>query len=356
MSTRRSLSTAISTHTKFDPVLYRLVLLIPLMGVASRKILLGICQDQQSPEEARSVSLKVAEILSDLNIRQHEGIPSLHDLREMANHIASRPIYRSFVSMMLRNEALDHLSGAEEVIREGFLKEFGAGQNRREEEQRLSYQVLDQDNFAPSSYSIFYPIAPGFARYAQNLTNRFSTRLGRLGIIFPQVQRRKNMSRETCRNLYESGYTGKDKWEDFTTLDLELHKMQTGEMVQGNSEMRMAWKFNELKPRFYYCSGGSDYWESRYMKKIAVELMESIESTTLGRRQNPTDIQYSLKDEDYLAIWDMSAFTSSLSELKHFLFYLVKNLEEDSFIQTHPLQVLSSWVSNISNADHLEGT
>jgi len=330
----------ITPHLKSDVILSRISSTIPSLGVASRKILLGICQVEEDVEESEELVHKIRAIQLDLETRQQNDVPSLFDLGQFSVHIASRPIYRSFISMMVRNEALDQFAGADETIREGFIKEFSAGQQRRDEEYRISYQVLDQDNFAPAAYSIYYPIAPSWTGRVKNLVQTFSSRLQRMGIVYPQVQRRKNMSRDTCRSLALAGYSREGcRWEDFTTLDLEKHKLNTGEMVQGDCEMRMAWKFNELKPRFYYCTGGTMYWESRFMKPLAVELMESVPSTRLQRRQHPEDIGYALEDEDYLTLWDMSAFTSSLSELKYFLYYLVKNMEEDLFIQQRPLEV-----------------
>lgn len=317
------------------------------MGVKSRKILLGVCQTSEDIEADESLEESIRFIQQDMLIRQTEDIPSRRDLGQSTIHIAGRPIYRSFISMIVRNEALDRFSGAEEVIEEGFAKEFRATQIRKDENHRLNYQVLDQDNYAPLQYSIHYPLTPWWSGNAKNLVNRFSSRLEKLGVLFPQVQRRKNMSRDTCRNLALAGYQNDSIWENFTTLDLEKHKVATGEMIQGACETRMAWKFNELKPRFYYCTGGSSYWESRYMKRIAVELMECIESTKLKRRDHPEDIMYSLQDEDWLTLWDMSAFTSSLSELKYFLYYLIKNMEEDLYVQQRPLQVRFSSLPNM---------
>lgn len=339
MSTVHTLCASITPFIQHDVILSKLISFVPHLGIGSRKVLLGLCQTEENAEERGSISNDLQMIRADIDIRGWSS-PSLYDLEQSILHVSARPIYRAFIAMVVRNEALDRFSQAEDVISDGFLKEFTAGQKRKDEEMRISYQVFDQSNFVPAAYSIFYPIAPRWSGYAKNLVTRFSTRLSKLRILFPHVQRKKNMSRDTCKRLYDAGYTDGDRqWTDFRTLDLELHKYRTGESIQGNCEMRSAWKFNELKPRFYYCTGGTMYWRTRYMKRIAVELMESINSSRLDRRQHPEDIQYALQEDDYLTLWDYSSFTTSLSELKYFLYYIAKNLEEDFYTQTHPLEV-----------------
>lgn len=340
MTGRSSLANHIIPVLSHDPILSRITACIPKFGVNARKILLGICQDQRNADD-RDLRRQIRELQDDLRIRQEDDIPSLFDLAQWTIHITSRDVYRSFISMLLRNEALDQYSGAYEVIREGFAKEFEAGQNQKEEELRLSYQCLDSENFVPSQYSIYYNPAPWWSGFARDLADNLQSRIERLGIIFPQVQRKKNMSRDTCRALHESGYDHPDlKWEEYRTLDLELYKMKTGVEIRGICEMRMAWKFNELKPRFYYCTGGSAYWKSRYMKKIAVSLMECVESTKQVRRDHPEDIQYYLEPEDYLFIWDMASFSSQLSELKHFVYYIAMNLRDSLRCRQNPVKTL----------------
>jgi len=302
---------------------------------------LDVCQTSRHAEEFEDLYQSIPEILRDIAIRDEDSRMSKLELMESLHRVADFPIFRAFVSMLVRCEPLHQFAGAEDVIQEGFAKEFGASQREREQELRLSYQVLDRDNFHPTPYSVFYPIQPRFASLARNLADRFASRLIRRGVLFPQVQRRKNMSQDSCWRLYQAGYRDGDReWKDFRTLDLELHAYRTGERIQGDCEMRMAWKFNELKPRFYYAIGASQYWSSRWIKFPTIDLMECLPSTKLERRKHPEDIQYSLQESDFLTIWDMASFTSSLSELKHFLFYIAKNLEENIYVQQNPLRCL----------------
>lgn len=338
-SAMRTIVEMVSSSIRKDVILLHMCQLIPHMGLASRKTILGLCQTEQSAESLdRNISISLNAVLLDLQKRT-EDVVSAFDLFQMTVHISNFPLYRSFISMMIRNEPLDLISGGDEAMREGFLAEFMAGQIRRDADDRISYQVLDAQNFVPAAYSIYYPIAPRWTGFARNLVNDFCFKLTKMGTIFPHVQRRKNMSRDTCRLLYEDGYRNGSEWYDFRTLDLELHKYRTGREINGDCEMRTVWRFNELKPRFYYATGGRMYWKTRYMKRIAVVLMECIQSTQEKRRSHPEDIQYSIEDEDYVMLWDYSAFTTSLSELKLFLYYIAKNMEDNVYCQNWPLEV-----------------
>jgi hypothetical protein len=64
-------------------------------------------------------------IRADIDIRGWSS-PSLYDLEQSILHVSARPIYRAFIAMVVRNEALDRFSQAEDVISDGFLKEFTA--------------------------------------------------------------------------------------------------------------------------------------------------------------------------------------------------------------------------------------
>lgn len=339
MTKGTTLSSNVANHLHYDVTLHRIVTMIPLLGLKSRKSLLNLCQTAQDVYELPVLEQTLHEIRQDFMIRTLSGRPTLDELANFTSRLAERVIYRSFISMMVRSEALDKFAGAEEAIEEGFAKEYFAAQIERPREERISYQCMDPENYHPDAYSIYYQPTPWWLHKAKGFVHRFASRLEKLPILFPQVQRRKNMSQDTCKNLIEAGLETED-WRNLRTLDLELWKVKTGLEVQGDCEMRMTWGYNILKPRFYYATGGSNYWRSRHMKKIAQCAMEAVDSSKLARRQDPTAIQYSLPSEAWLSLWDLSSFTTQLSELKHFLYYLSKCLSEDLRVQQRPLQLL----------------
>lgn len=327
----------LSSRLSYDPTLKTICSFIPKLSVDGRKALLTVCQGGFDFSEVATVDRAMLRVVDDLV--QYSEEYRLVNIATIMGRIQWNHTTRSFVSMLIRNEPFHNTAGAEKVMEDGFIKEFMAGQTRRDEEVRISYQCMDLENYHPAEYSIYYPITPGWIHYAKGFVHRFADRIEKLGILFPTVQRKKNMSTDTCRNLVEAGYET-DMWSDLRTLDLELHSYNTGIRVEGNCEMRMAWKFNDLKPRYYYCIGGSNYWRSRYVKPLAVAMMESVPACTLQRRTNPEDIAFALEEDDWICIWDLISFTTSLSELRHFLYYVIRNLEDDLRVQQHPIRCL----------------
>jgi len=210
-----------------------------------------------------------------------------------------------------------HLDESTSIRQEGFDKELGASQ-----ELFRDHQVL--------SYSAFFRNRPGrndpgqhWVNLCHNIRRAFRDRLHKR-VLFPTVQRQKNVSDETSANyqIYESK-------PYVRTVDLEVLRAQRGFRVGGECEMRSAWKFNDLKPRQYYCIGGDQYFVSSYMRDVAVGIMESIGSTHVKIRTDPTSYMYAASDE-YVTAWDFTSFTTTLSELKHFLWYLARMAEADS--------------------------
>jgi len=164
-----------------------------------------------------------------------------------------------------------------------------------------------------------------YIRQTRRIVSNFKAALHRLHDLYPKVQRNKNCSRETSE-LYLQEYPKHDPF-GVTTRDLEVHYGHTGEQIGGMCEMREAWKFNDLKPRFYYAQGGRDYFASRYVKKLSIALMDSLGTTATHRRTNP-EFFMAPEPHQYITFWDYTAFTTSLSELKFFLYWICRALED----------------------------
>jgi hypothetical protein len=230
----------------------------------------------------------------------------------------------------------------------GIEKEFRAAK-----EVRYPGKICYDSLFDPSSEIPWTMYAPITARWKDN-ARLFTERLIQLltrdrGCLYPAYQRRKNMSRETAQGLFERGYRNGDKeWWDFSTGDLERHYAMTGEKILGHCEMRTAWTYNILKPRAYYCIGGTDYWASRYIKPIAIDFMNANPVTHTKRRMDPCQISVHLDPEDWIALWDLESFTTSLVELREFLFYTARFLESDPRCRQRPIQVFDSYQGVIS--------
>lgn len=241
------------------------------------------------------------------------SIPRTNDIVGSIYYVIQSHILRSIVWMFCRTVVEPpHNDVSGEVEKATFLKEFTASQT-----------VFGNSTYI--DHSAFYlPINmwnPHWRSLGQRVLTAFENKLRRQSqkIIFPQVQRKKNVSESTASIL--RCYSAIDY---VRTVDLECHYHRTGMQIQGECEMRTAWKFNDLKPRLYYCQGGRDYWAARFVKPLAVALMESIPSTNTALRRNPNQIQ--LDPQDYIVAWDFEAFTTSLSQLKFFISAVVEGL------------------------------
>lgn len=212
---------------------------------------------------------------------------------------------------------------------DGFEKELKASQQIFSPHQLFEYdELFDID---PEM-----PIAPSWRDRSRTVAMNLSRILANLRPIYPKINRTKSVSRETAE-LYLQRYPDRDL-TSITTKDLEVHNYRTGEEIQGGCEMRAAWRFNELKPRIYYAQGGRDYHRSKYMKPIAVAFMEAFDMTSLQNRGDPTSkLNENFDPAMWVTAWDLSSFTTNLSELKYFLYYTSRLLEEFRFVETVPI-------------------
>lgn len=246
---------------------------------------------------------------------------TIADLRAF-DIIETSTVYASVLWVALRVVAEPDISYAEQAWVDGFEKEFNASQTVFKDYQIFDYaELFDMD---PE-----FPIAPSWAHRARTIGTRLSVILRRLPIQFPKVNRTKSVSRDTAQ-LYLQRYPDK-KVTEVSTRDLEVHYYRTGEKILGPCEMRAAWKFNDLKPRVYYAQGGRDYFAARYMKNIAVAIMESFDMTSLKNRSDPSRVlNQEYWFESTITTWDLTSFTTNLSELKYFVYWIAELLRESN--------------------------
>lgn len=261
-------------------------------------------------------------IFSDVRLEGRVARLTGRDVRDIIEPVLWNKAARSLLWMFARTlpePAL--LREGDDIRRQGFMKEFHASQSVFSDEQIRDYSPMFN-----------YPSLRGLPEHIQTATSRivpvFALKLNRLGPLYPQVQRKKNTSRESGI-LYSQHVPHADP-RDVTTKDLEVLRAKEGITIGGACEMRSAWKFNDLKPRLYYCLGGRDYFLSRYFKKIAQCLMESIPTTEEKRRTHPERYLHQDFDNDYVVTWDFESFTTRLSELKYFLYYVSGALREQA--------------------------
>ncbi|QPB44672.1 hypothetical protein [Tulasnella ambivirus 4] len=143
-------------------------------------------------------------------------------------------------------------------------------------------------------------------------------------VFSPVYSRKKNVSTVTAAN-YREYLTHFDQYleeeEQVTTLSLQKLYFEKGYQVPGPMELRTAWKYNDLKPRVYYASGGTGYFASCILRSIIKMMLSILPCTHPNLRYDVTRVTAvrPIQTDEYLVTYDYASFTTSLSELKYFV-------------------------------------
>jgi hypothetical protein len=319
-----------------DPNLSEFCYWIPTMTLEWRKAFLTVCQVGQG-RMIEGIKEQMKALYGQGFPRTTTSVLSHKTIFNLVDYIASSVFNRSFCAMALKSFPSDGflMGEVEDALKNGVLKEIHAGMNTFKDHQVDGYGCIAGGD---SSSIPGIPDHPRWKRQSESYVQRIAFKIDKLGIIFPKLQRVKNVSRETCANLENAGYRKegvKLGSYDYTTLDLELFYARTGIKIGGVCEMRTCWKFNDLKPRVYYCQGGTLYWKARYMRPIAELFMDSWPMTHKTRRRFPDELSRFMDPDEIILYWDMTSFTTTLSELKYFLFWLARSLEFNLIARQH---------------------
>jgi len=335
------LSAVCISFGKTDATLAKLLLMIPHLPISLRKILVDLSQ-------TGFITLDHPRIIDGLESsfqRYGEfpipGSPALthKKLRRIIVHLSDNCSWTAASLIWLFCRCCEELGPVEsdDILKEGIEKEVLASQDLFSFDAINDYTIL-------SHHSISLYRGLGYSPAAEQMARRFSINIHRAArnlsssYLYPVVQRKKNVSAETSL-LYRHHYPNSHPI-DIHTSDLERHYFLTGEKIQGRTEMRYSWKFNDLKPRPYYCIGGRDYWQARHIRQIAVEFMNACPTSKIERRKDISLALLDVSPDDYLTLWDFTSFTTSLSELRHFLYYLSRHLESFDDLHKHPLKLI----------------
>jgi hypothetical protein len=122
------------------------------------------------------------------------------------------------------------------------------------------------------------------------------------------------------------------------------------------TEVRWAWKYNDLKPRVYYARGPDQYYSSRYIQEIFNIFIDQFPVTNRFERFHTSSVRGEAQDTCF--IYDYSAFTSTIQEVSHFIRSLalvsrgvkVRILDTRYGIETHDLEeILMDYVSKCND-------
>jgi len=233
---------------------------------------------------------------------------------------------RSFFWMLIRCIPMpsDHNEETRLLVELTEAKEIGYSQSRFCHEQIFTYQDL----LRPVQ-DLPINITPSWSRVVRQMVDNVRSKLRFGSPLLPSYTKRKNIGYESARHFMSLTGQGENH-TNITPFELERYYARTGVKTSGPCEVRSTWRFNELKPRFYYAQGATSYHASKYMKEIAKVFMDSNPSSREKSRTYPTEYM-NLAEQDHLhiVIWDLTSFTTNLSELPYFLAHFAWALDSE---------------------------
>jgi len=240
----------------------------------------------------------------------------------------------SVLGFWCRAEIPSRLHEFKSVNEKGILKEIRASQSE-DNSQQLNYRPLF-DTALHEAVHIGFPTRGRLDGVPQEMLSIFRSNLFKLKesletntrlVFFPMYNTRKNVSGETMDNYLEAHGEPRGSRRDVSSATILRHYHKTGVQIPGRLELRVAWRFNELKSRTYYCMGGDAFWDSYFLKDITFMLLGLLPCTHPFSRYEVQRIGR-LPDGAVLITYDYESFTTRLAELKYFLWYLASDLED----------------------------
>ena len=296
---------------------------IPYLSIPLRKDILTLCRVQSHPtvnarlSQAFKKSLHYPPFLHPVD--KTTWIHPSRIINSFATACHNNPVFSGYLSMLVRSLPFYGAVDGDEERRKSVIKEFIATQGR-DREQVLNYDVwFNELEAIERPLSQFLPSRPELNQEIRDLFARWKRELGGI-VIFPQFSVNRSMGRETARNLLrDMGYTNEDVMfaSGLTTGDLEKWYMRTGRQCRGPCEMRVVWRFNDLKARTYFAPGGDTYWASRYIRPVINRLADSFPMSAFRTRMTTSRLSAPLSSRMF--IYDYTSFTSNLAEFKYFL-------------------------------------
>jgi len=331
----------------FSTPLLILLSIVPFMNYAIRKHLLNCTRIQSSQHTNETLSTSYEQIISTTLyiqvspqtikrlyrtglIPEQIGLVNTLDasiVLDLFENFYDSPTACTILSYMVRAEKTVYPDQFLKVGAESIAKELDASQ-QPDLPQCLNYRGL----FTEAAEAIHegHDLIPSVttALWKSNLSAVKEHLSKDSTIILPHYNKQKNVSYETQALFWaESGLEPSQDTMNVTTFDLLRLYALSGIMIFGALELRQAWKFNDLKPRAYYCLGGFAFWDALFIKDLTKMFMAAFPSTHPFSRFEVKRI-IRLSYDEILVTYDYSSFTTSLAELKYFLWYLATVFED----------------------------
>lgn len=312
----RNVVAFISLFDAFPPV-QDLVRAIHYMPIPVRKALITLCR-VRSPYNPRSRAYTrlVQELKQPFTTYTPIAMEiTLIDLLPPCDQFISSPILSGLISMLVRNIPFYHRDEVVALTLSSVEKEVKASLEVYPHPVFNWESVLSNSAYTRHStvLSDGYPLKPEVhdAIYEALLSTKHVLSSRRL---YPDYSR-KTLGLRATRSLLDLdrqlGYVTPN-----TTQGLETMYHHEGIRVTGPTEMRTAFKYNDIKPRTYYARGPDQYYDSRYIQEIFNVIVDSLSTTHRFHRFHTNFLE--MTSDETLFIYDYASFTSTLFEIRRF--------------------------------------
>jgi len=319
---------------------------LPYWSIDQRKALLTCCRCQVLPRYGTLLHRNIAHVLSTYaySPQQRKSV-RIRDLILPLNDITS-PVVAGFYSMIVKNVPYKALDSVIMELEEGIRKELAAAVEVYHPTTFNWVSLLQGKVSEEVPFHEDYPVLPDLAREVHTGIRR-AHRILSLQTLYPDYSR-KSVGRDAAVNmtsmLRKLHLEGEE--DIISTYGLERIYHESGVEIAGFTEVRWAWKYNDLKPRVYYARGPDQYYSSRYIQEIFNVFIDEFPVTNRFERFHTSSVRGEAQDTCFL--YDYSAFTSTLQEVIQFIRALayvsrgvkVQILDTRYGLETHDLEEL----------------
>jgi hypothetical protein len=296
------------------PDFYDIGLHVKSMDIKQRSAIIKCCQSQKSPNDPSSTLYR---LVSEAGSYRPPFVRQIHELHYFLQQFQSKvegPVSSSIILDICRSAPLFDLEILQAQV-DGWNKEIACCEEKGQPP-RVNWEVIFDPSRRFESILPGVPPNPSMAMALNRSLHRWLASMNNR-ILYPRITH-KNMSRDTRRE-YEDTFGLDHRLDDvpiFGQDDWMRVYLRHGIQIGGVCEMRQKWYPSGAKPRTYYAQGGTTYAVSSYLQDAFTELVNSSPMTHHIHRLRPTRLQ--IRQGQHLKIYDLSSFTSRMSEQKHF--------------------------------------
>jgi hypothetical protein len=309
---------------------------LPFFPIVVRKVILQCCRAQRLPVTSETgVPVPQDAIFRHIdkehwNYPVHSDLVHPHSLTLLEfllsfQDLFSNAFYSGLISMLVRNT---FYSG---VVAVNSIRETRMASIHKELLAALTI-------YHPTTFNwheiMFHPHNPIHPTYPYEFTH-----YRRLNLAFIKME--KDLTWRTLFPKCSSKTLGQEATENFqrvvstlhmnaeeqslfeaTTAGLEALYARFGVRIDGSTEVRSSWRYNDLTPRVYYAQGPDQYYTARYVQEIFNIMVDAFPPVNRIFRHSLQGLVS--RDTSQVFIYDYSSFTSTLHELYNFVMALAE--------------------------------